>query len=198
MGGLVPLPHIPVFSFLFHSLERTILESNLGSSLFPSSLLYKRGKMSFLINKIRIQRWARRAGALARLRLWGQDSVTSLYVLRAHWVAQADYKEEAGQALLLLCWSAGLSADWLGVLLACKLILCHTPQCSSNRSLSLDQNKSCYLLLFIPLKQPHYSKDHKKRINQSTEEDEWQSSGNRQKSEKRGKTDEREQEPRGL
>ena len=102
-----------------------------------------------------------------------------------------------GQALLL-CWSAGLSADWLSVLLACKRILCHTPQCSSNRSLILDQNKPHYLLLFIPLKQPHYSKGHKKRINQSTEEDEWQSSGNRQKSEKRGKTDEREQEPRGL
>lgn len=136
-------PHIPAFSFSSGSIpwreRKRYWESNLGSS--PVSLpllLYKRGKMSFLINKIRIQRFGHaELEPSVRLRLWGQDSVTSLHVLRAYlWPRRTI--EGGRQALLLLCWSAGLSADWLGVLLACKLILCHTPQCSSNRSLSLD------------------------------------------------------------
>ena len=53
--------------------------------------------MSFLLNEKRIQRWACRAGSLARLPLWGQDSVKSLHVLHATWVAQVDYKEEVGR-----------------------------------------------------------------------------------------------------
>lgn len=92
--------------------------------------------MSFLLNKIRIQKWACIARSLARLPLWGQDSVKS-YATQS---GPSRLQEGRLVALLLLHLSAGLDVGCPGVLLARTFILCHTPQYSNSRSLIFVRN----------------------------------------------------------
>lgn len=160
-------------------------ENNLDSSpIFLPHIFPKRSKTGFFLNEIRILKCACRTWIFARLPFWEQGSGKSLSFLHATVSGPSLLQKGGLLPLLQLHLWAVLDTGQVGVLLACKCILCHTPQCSRSRNLILGHNKPCFPWLLLPLKQPHFSQDHENRINDSTEKDKKQTSAEGRRSQK--------------